>query len=85
MRHRRCGVVPAMASDVKHFTYTKDPADPCAYCVQWESPEGVDEADDPFMEQAIPMMPTYCVLRVYRGIHKACDDAMEEYANTDTR
>lgn len=72
-------MVPAMTANTKHFKYTRDPLDLCAYCVQWEMPEGVDEADDPFMEQAIPMMPTYCVLRLYRGIHRECDEGITAY------
>jgi len=68
----------------KHYNYSNNPLDPCAYCVQWEWPEGVDQNDDPFMEQCIPMMPTYCVLILYKRIHKECDDMMSHYM-TDTQ
>lgn len=74
-------MVPPMVAATRHFTYTTDPRDPCAYCVQWEWPEGVDQNDDPFMTHMIPMMPTYCVLRVYRGVHRKCDEAVADYVN----
>lgn len=56
------------------YRMTDDPNDPCPYCVVW-----VEQPDDLMGEHAVPTMPDGPVDRVYRYIHRECDEMVWQY------
>lgn len=55
------------------FTWTDDPEDPCALCVQWET-----ERDDDYKADMIPYMPSGPVDRVYNRWHPECEQSVTD-------
>ena len=62
------------------YTLTDDPTEPCAYCVQWEQPDGSGHSMDN-IHSAVPWLPTGPVDRMYRGVHGECAQSVAAYVD----
>lgn len=58
-----------------NYSMTDDPNDPCGYCVQW-----IEQADDVLGENAVPVLPSGPVDRLYRWAHDDCFKSVVAYS-----